>query len=199
MGLTVLPPDVNACEWAYTGQARVLRVGLMQIKGLKKVFVDSILEERNQDGRFTSLQDFLGRIRGEPTQIRLLIKAGCFDSIAGDITRPGLLWRLYARYGIPHGFSMSHGRNAQERASWFSADTQKMVDGDLPCEKAVTRALSIPPPYSDSQNIQDEIDLLGFPLSRHPLELYRACRDLRHLVTASTMHEHAGKSVRMRG
>ena len=32
MGLTILPPDINASEWAYTGSGQTVRVGFMQIK-----------------------------------------------------------------------------------------------------------------------------------------------------------------------
>ena len=102
MGLTVLLPDINASEWAYTGTGHVIRVGFMQIKGLKKEFIHAIIEERTTNGPYASLQDFLDRVKAEPAQTRLLIKTGCFDSIAGEVTRPGLLWRLYAHVGSPN-------------------------------------------------------------------------------------------------
>jgi len=51
---------------------------------------------------YASLQEFLNRVKAEPAQTRLLIKASCFDTIAGEVTRPGLLWRLYAQVGPPN-------------------------------------------------------------------------------------------------
>ena len=38
----------------------------------------------------------MDRVKPETAQATLLIKAGCFDSIAGELTRPGLIWRIYA-------------------------------------------------------------------------------------------------------
>jgi len=73
----------------------------MQIKGLQKELIDAIIEERDTNGLYTSLREFLERVESEPAQTRLLIKTGCFDSIAGEVTRPGLLWRLYAQVGSP--------------------------------------------------------------------------------------------------
>ncbi|MET0514393.1 MAG: DNA polymerase III subunit alpha [Nitrospiraceae bacterium] len=96
MGLTILLPDVNASEWAYTGRARTIRMGLMQVKALRKTLGQRIVEERNNAGRFRSFQDFLDRIRPEQAEARTLILAGCCDSLAGELTRPALLWRLYA-------------------------------------------------------------------------------------------------------
>jgi error-prone DNA polymerase len=96
MGLTILPPDINAGEWAYTGSARTLRMGFMQIKTLPEALGTRIVKERNTGGPFRSFQDFLARVQPERAHARALIKAGCCDAIAGELTRPALLWRLYA-------------------------------------------------------------------------------------------------------
>jgi error-prone DNA polymerase len=96
MGLTILPPDINASEWHYTGSGQTLRVGLMQIKGLHKATVERLCADRAAHGPFRSLSDYLDRRRPDPSQTRLLIKAGGFDSLAGDLTRPALLWRMFA-------------------------------------------------------------------------------------------------------
>ena len=96
MGLSILLPDVNMSEWAYTGRNRSVRVGLMQIKTLPESLGKRLIEERNRGGRFRSFQDFLDRVKPEPADARTLVRAGCCDSLAGDLTRPALLWRLYA-------------------------------------------------------------------------------------------------------
>ena len=96
MGLTILPPDINDSEWAYRGQAQKVRVGLMQIKGLRQELAKFLIAQRSSDGPFRSLQDFLDRVQPDSAQARLLIKAGCFDRLAGELTRPALLWRLLA-------------------------------------------------------------------------------------------------------
>ncbi len=96
MGLAILPPDINASEWAYTGSGQTVRVGLMQIKGLREDLGRRIVAERAAHGPYRSLRDFLARVQPDLAQAKLLIKAGCFDAIAGDLTRPALLWRLFA-------------------------------------------------------------------------------------------------------
>src|SRR5439155_25875626 len=99
MGLAILPPDINASDWAYRGNGRTIRVGFMQVKTLTRDVVERLTEERARGGPFRSFQDFLRRVRPEPAQARTLIRAGCCDSIAGELTRPGLLWRLYGSQG----------------------------------------------------------------------------------------------------
>jgi DNA-directed DNA polymerase III PolC len=97
MGLAILLPDVNASEWAYSGKGDRIRMGLMQVKTIPEAIGKRIVKERTEYGPFRSLQDFLARVKLEPSQARALIRAGCCDSIAGELTRPALLWRLYAR------------------------------------------------------------------------------------------------------
>ena len=96
MGLTILSPDINASDWVYRGSGNTVRVGLMQIRSLEEDFATRILTEQQTNGPYRSLSDFLDRVRPETAQATLLIKAGCFDSIAGELTRPALLWRLFA-------------------------------------------------------------------------------------------------------
>lgn len=96
MGLTILPPDINASVWTYTGSGKTVRVGFMQIKGLQEQMVKQLVAERDTNGAYQSLSDFVTRVNPDFAQAKLLIKAGCFDSLARELTRPALLWRLLA-------------------------------------------------------------------------------------------------------
>jgi len=96
MGLTILPPDINASVWVYTGSGTIVRVGLMQIKGLQEDLAKRIIAERETHGPYQSLSDFLSRVKLDYAQAKLLIKAGCLDSVSGELTRPALLWRVFA-------------------------------------------------------------------------------------------------------
>ena len=96
MGLAILLPDINESAWAYRGQGERLRMGLMQVKTIPKELGERIIKERTANGPYRSFQDFLDRVKPEPTQARALVRAGSCDSIAGELTRPALMWRLYA-------------------------------------------------------------------------------------------------------
>ncbi len=96
MGLMILPPDINASVWVYTGSGTTVRVGLMQIKGLQEDLVKPLIAERDTNGPYRSLSDLLSRVKLNYAQAKLLIKAGCLDSIAGELTKPALLWRVFA-------------------------------------------------------------------------------------------------------
>ena len=181
MGLTVLPPDINASAWAYHGSGRAIRMGLMQIKGIARGFIDHLLEERHRHGVFESFHDFLARLSPEPAQTRLLILAGCFDAIAGEVTRPGLLWRAYADH--PTGGIASSQSAAQQATSLLPT----------------TRLLPIPNEYAVERMIQHEIELFGFPLRCHPLTLYAKHLEGLKITPATDMAAHIGRRVMMIG
>jgi DNA-directed DNA polymerase III PolC len=164
MGLTILPPDINVSDWPYRGSNRAVRVGLMQLKALRKKFAQRIVVERQDHGAYRSLQDFLVRVNPEIAQATLLIKAGCFDSIAGELTRPALIWRLFAaQSGKPAGY------------------------------------LPIPPDYSPQQKLSHELELFGFPLSEHPLELFKDVVASLSYLPARDLAKHVGKHVTLLG
>jgi DNA-directed DNA polymerase III PolC len=100
-GIAVRLPSVNDSRMEYTAEddgdgKRALRVGLMQVRGLRIETITAILRARGEGGEFRSLEDFLRRVPVERDEIESLIKCGAFDEINGDtltMTRPEMLWR----------------------------------------------------------------------------------------------------------
>jgi error-prone DNA polymerase len=187
MGLEVLLPDVNASEKEYTGvtfpdgapetpvsgSRGEVRVGLMQVKGLKEATVQALLEERRRRGPFRSLPDFLARVDAAPSDVRLLIRSGCFDSVAGRHSRPALAWRLYA--------------HADRKASKGKLQ-RSLFEPERP-------DLPEPPEAEEEKILRDETDTLGFLVSRHPLTLYRRELSRVRYVPAKEMGRHVGRRV----
>ena len=96
-GIAVRLPSVNGSRMEYTaehdaaGQA-ALRIGLMQVKGLRVETIVEIVRGREEHGAFCSLEDFLARVPAERDEIEALIKCGAFDDVCG-MTRTAMLWR----------------------------------------------------------------------------------------------------------
>jgi error-prone DNA polymerase len=179
MGLTILPPDVNASDWAYSGREKSLRIGLMQVKTLTRSLADRLTGERQEHGSFRSLHDLLRRIHPEQAQARALIRAGCCDSLAGELTRPALLWRLYAAH------QGKQARTSQEL--------------NLPELSGSVGPLLIPDEYSEKRRLAHEVETLGFVWSRHPLDLYRAHLHGVRYIQARQMAQHIGRHITMIG
>ncbi len=174
MGLDILPPDINLSRYHYVGRGREIRIGLMQIQGLSRGAADRLLGEREKGGPYRGFTDFLNRTDIDPSDAKLLIKAGCFDPVEGLRKRPALLWQLLA-----------HGHIREERTpSLFEEET---------------RELPAPAPYDEMTVFNQELETLGLLASRHPLDLYAESLDKIRTVPAVEMGDWAGRHVTMAG
>jgi error-prone DNA polymerase len=173
MGLNVLLPDVNESRKDYWGRGRELRVGLMQLKGLRASGLEALLEAREKR-HFASLEDFLGRVDIDPSDVKILIKAGAMDSISGGATRPEMIWKMLAW----HETKAARGAVARSLFRELEPVTAPRV-----------------PHYSARTILEHELETLGFLISRHPLTLYReALARLRH-VRGADLHKQIGRRV----
>ncbi len=179
MGLTVLPPDINASEYHYTGRGTHIQMGLMQIDGLSKKTVDGLLKERLDKGPYRSFTAFLARVRLDPSALKFLVKAGCFDDLEGRDRRPALIWEV---------LSHSHSRDQSPGKGQigFLFDEHKP---DLPR----------PEPYDEGTVLRQESQTLGMLVSRHPLDLHRDGLDGLRYAPASEIQKWVGRHVTMIG
>ncbi len=190
LGLTILPPDINESEINYTGWDKQLRVGLMQLKGVQLSTLEALIAERRRNGPYLSLDNFLKRLPEVSTaDIRILIKAGCFDHLAGDTPRPQLLWQLY----------QTRGEKAEDE---YGSPPAKIAP---PAEdlfaKEVIKSSPLPelPDYDTNTKLKFEIETLGFLISRHPLELYQPLLKNLDFIYARDLKKHVGRRVRLIG
>ncbi len=90
MKIKVLPPDVNESESGFSIvedkdslEGKAIRFGLNAIKNVGQAAISTILEERNKNGRFTNIYDFLSRVDNRKVNKKVLeslIKAGAMGS-----------------------------------------------------------------------------------------------------------------------
>jgi DNA-directed DNA polymerase III PolC len=111
-GIAVRLPSVNRSRMEYTTEMeadmegrltadgstqmqtskRAIRIGLLQVKGLRVETIRAIVGGRESDGVYRSLEDFLRRVSAERDEIEALIKCGAFDDVC-HMTRPAMLWQ----------------------------------------------------------------------------------------------------------
>lgn len=95
MGINVLPPDINYSDVLFSVENNNIRFGLLALKNVGRSFISSIVEERRENGRYESFDDFVLRLKGSDMnkrQVESLIKAGAFDSLG---KRRAQLYRVY--------------------------------------------------------------------------------------------------------
>ena len=97
-GITVLNPDINNSQPESTVMDdSSFRLGLSNVRDVGEANVAAIIEARESDGPFRSLDDAMRRTGLQRTPIDNLIHAGAFDSIIEDrragLWKAGLLYR----------------------------------------------------------------------------------------------------------
>ena len=192
MGLKILPPDINQSEIKYTGRNREIRVGLMQLKALSREGRELIIHERSKNGPFTDLDDFLLRVGRHLhlQDVRILIKAGCFDSIARGISRPSLMWQALRFFGTSTLPAISSAKTRRKCPSLLLE-----MNPPSPGGRGWGRGESDPAPYPRSLMLKHELDTMGFLLSLHPLDRYKGILKGLDFVRARDLHAHVGKKV----
>ncbi|MEE8717640.1 MAG: DNA polymerase III subunit alpha [Coriobacteriales bacterium] len=92
-GINVLPPDINESGKDFTATPGGIRFGFAGIRGVGESVGECIMAERDQNGPFKDIYDFLERVDGAQANRRVveaLIKSGAFDSTG--YTRKQLAW-----------------------------------------------------------------------------------------------------------
>ncbi len=178
LGIAVLPPDINSSRAEFTVERDKVRFGLGAVKNVGLGAIETILEARNEDGKFKSLFDFVARVSNRAMNRRMLeslIRAGAADSLPGH--------RAQLLEAIDSALSFGQARQAAtqngNQASLFGDEAERIgvVEPDLPQVKKWDKATTL----------RHEKELLGFFISGHPLESYRTVLSTVATCTTETV------------
>jgi len=161
MGITILPPDVNASEWSFTPDGDAIRFGLGAVKNLGQSAVDAVAREREAKGNFQSLFEFCERVDLAALNRRMiesLIKAGAMDSLAGTRSQ---------KFAVVEAAMEAGQRVQRDRESG-----QVALFGELLGPEHHDAPLPNVPDWADQEQLAAEKEMLGFWVTGHPLDRY---------------------------
>jgi DNA polymerase-3 subunit alpha/error-prone DNA polymerase len=187
MGLFTLGPCVNASRWKYYGRGKEVVIGLMAIRGLSVSGGEVITRERERGGDFTSLEDFMRRVKLGRDDIIALCPAGAFDGIAGGLSRTMQARRLLAA---------SAGVVKKGQCDLFAAEAGLSY--------GFTKPAAIAPPLKQVRetdtDLWEEYRALGFLRNVHPLALWKnEVLPVTNRVKAIRLGDYIGRYVKMVG
>ena len=163
MGIKVLSPDINAGEGVFSADKEGIRYGLYAIKSIGRPVVDAIIEERNQNGPYSTLQNFIERVCGREINKRAienLIKAGACDCLDGNRQQMVLSYAM-----ILDNVNSQRKKSMEGQMSLFdfaSEEDKKSYEMKYPNVEE----------YPKEVKLGYEKEVLGIYLSGHPLEEY---------------------------
>src|SRR5687768_5228751 len=171
MRLDVLPPDVNESGYKFTvvGE-RKIRFGLGAVRNVGHGAIDSILAARDEKP-FESLYDLCERVDLRVCNKRVLealTLAGALDSLGAHRSQQFAGLDAAIREGSLHQDDRKTGQ-----ASLFGGP----VD-DRKNEIRAPRQLPAVAPWTESERLTREKEVLGFYISGHPLGPFRAEAEL---------------------
>jgi DNA polymerase-3 subunit alpha len=165
--LPLLGPDINASARYFTVQNGGLRFGLATIKGVRRDFVDAILQAR-QSGRFKDLRDCLQRLDTKWLKVETLkplVYAGAFDQF--DANRASTL------------------ANLDELIASI-----KLAGHDVGLFAVLQPKPVAVPEMPATERLDQEAAVLGVYLSGHPVDRYvTALRPYQPLTTVADLAE----------
>jgi DNA polymerase-3 subunit alpha len=190
MSIRVLPPDVNESDMFFSVVRRGenggdeqpppaqddLRFGLAAIKNVGEGAVEAILSVRKETGRFQSLFDFCERVDLRAVNRRVIesfVKSGSFDSLEPQRSS------LFA--AIDRAMETGQKQQRDREQGQHSLFGMLAGGGDgAPVPPRIPQTV----PWGEGERLAFEKESLGFFISGHPLERFRA--ELEQWVTCTT-------------
>jgi len=183
LGVPVLGPDINASQADFVVQESegqlAVRYALAALKGVGERAMEQVVEERDTNGRFHSLDDIARRVDPRllnKRQVETLAGAGAFDGI--EPNRPGV-------FAAAETFLAVAQRTHQNRTSGQGGLFGEAERGG--------GAIQLPSGarWSLAQRINAERDAFGFYFSAHPLDRYQHLARVHGARDIATLSEVA--------
>lgn len=165
-GIKVLPPDINKSFLEYAPDGKNIRFGLLSIKQVGEGVIEEIIKERQANGEFKSIYDYIKRLGIKCVNKRALeglIKAGAFSTI--EKSRKQLMENL--DYIISTASNEAKAKESGQGSLFdMLGDTADVNDAKF--------HLSGSDEEYDTRQIQIfEKEFLGFYVTSHPLSTIR--------------------------
>ncbi len=163
MGIEILPPDINKGEGRFSVDGNNIRYGLAAIKSVGRPVIEAIVKEREQNGPFKHLKDFIERLSGKEVNKRTIesfIKAGALDSLQGTRKQHMVIYvKILDQVNQEKKYSMTGQMSLFDIVS----DDQKS-EFDIPLPNVGE--------YEKETLLAFEKEVLGIYVSGHPMEEY---------------------------
>jgi DNA polymerase-3 subunit alpha len=171
-GAKIELPCVNKSQWINTIENETIYIGFYIIHEIEHAVAENILAERERNGKFISLNDFVKRVQISLEQLIILIRSGAFRFTGKS--KKELLWDAH--------YLLGHSKKTVPEKTLFETKI---------------REFNLPELWKhELEDTFDEIELLGFPI-RSPFGLLESA--LPANLKASQLPGMVGKTVEIAG
>lgn len=183
-GTPVLPPDINSSSLEFTPVDGGIRFGLAGVRGVGEKVVQAIIEEREANGPFTSLHDFVNRVDSScynRKTLEALIKSGAFDSTG--YTRKQLMYFVDETSLLDDAAKRQKDKSAGQVSMFdmFADDPDAGFVEDIPEPDGVE--------WDKRTKLTFEKEILKMYVSDHPLSPYENYLSRTNKYTMTELNE----------
>ncbi len=166
-GTPVLPPDINSSNAEFTPVEEGIRFGLVGVRGVGRNVADEIIAEREANGPFTSLHDFVNRVDSKcynRKTLEALIKGGAFDSTG--YTRKQLMHFIDETQLLENATKRQKDRDRGQVSMFdlFADDADSGFQEEVPAPDGIE--------WPKRQLLAYEKEIMKIYVSDHPLAPY---------------------------
>lgn len=167
MGIEVKAPDVNYSRLGFSLLDNAILFGLGTIKGLGDS-VNEVIKEREKNGYFQSLSDFVIRTNGQKKILEGMTYSGAFDAFCDNRAAVADLIPEYLKHvkkikdyqkKLVDAFDTKKIANYQGKINEYKQKIQELSPDTTLCENGLER-------------LKKEKECLGVFVSKHPMELF---------------------------
>ncbi len=160
--IEIIRPNINQCFADFKPEKNKIYYALSGIKSVGREAISNVVKEREKNGPFKSLNNFVRRINSKDInklQLEGLAKAGAFDSLESN--RHSLLNSIPKLIQVNKSVCEEKSSNQN---SLFSTSSK---------EEEVVFSLNKVQPWSKNEMLMNEFHSIGFYMSDHPLKMYK--------------------------
>ena len=174
-GISIKNPSINTSLEEYNATVDGIFIGLNAIKGLRRDFIQEILQQRKQNGPYTDFMDFAFRIGKrfcKKEVLEALIDAGAFDELGKNRATLRATIDAVIESVKFHGSNLALELNEEMYPKYFEEEDSNIIE-----------------------KIEREIAVLGFPVSAFPTEPYEILYKEEKANRISSIYESKQVSV----
>ena len=159
--IKIIRPNINICFADFKAEKNKIIYALSAIKSVGFEAISNVINERNKNGKFKSLEDFISRVNPKDInklQLEGLVKAGAFDDLCAD--------RSSLFHSIPK-LIQTNKSNWEEKNSMQTNLFQNNTDINLEKFNLIKNEK-----WKENDVLMNEFHSIGFYMSDHPLKVY---------------------------
>ncbi len=160
--IEIIRPNINLCFADFKSEKNKIFYALSGIKSVGREAVSNLVKEREKNGKFKSINDFIKRANPKDInklQLEGLTKAGAFDDLESN--RSNLL-NL-----IPNIIQLNKSLWDEKQSKQNNLFEDNSGDNDLLLNANKTKK------WTNNEMLMNEFQSIGFYMSDHPLNAYR--------------------------